>query len=165
MNKKADKNKVKANSGNVIVDTDKHKTAQRKLKTDIAHKKVDRGHVKLDGTYLQTSLPGGKGIHMGYTIRRLLEKLKLSTPHLATLLGISRQSAHAMLKKKYLHAATLVKISEVLQHDVVRYLYRPEDLPANAALKKKAEELEKENAALKKENEMLKKMVKLLEKG
>lgn len=123
------------------------------------------GHAKLDGAYLQTSLPGGKGIHMGYTIRRLLEKLKLSTPHLATLLGISRQSTHAMLKKKYLHAATLVKISEVLQHDVIRYLYLPDDLPGNAELKKLVEELEEENGALKEKVEMLQKMVKLLEKG
>ena len=68
-----------------------------------------------------------------------------------------------MLKKKYLHAATLVRISEALNHDVVRYLYLPEDLPGSPALKKRAEELEKETQELKQKVVMLEKMVKLLE--
>lgn len=163
-NDKADSGKHKATSGKLKADRGKRKYASGKHKTDPAHLKVDNGHKKLNETYRHTALPGGKDVHMGYTIGRLLTKLQLSATTLATLLGISRQSAHSMLKKKYLHAATLVKISEALQHDVIRYLYPPEHLPANPKLKERVEELEKENDALKQKVVMLEKMVKLLEK-
>lgn len=53
-----------------------------------------------------------------------------------------------MLKKKYLHTATMVKVNQALNHDIVRYLYLPENLPGNPVLKKKIEELQKENAIL-----------------
>lgn len=109
-------------------------------------------------------LPGAKGVHIGYTLGRLLKKLDMSSTHLAQLLHISPKSARAMLKKKYLHAATLVKISEALNHDVVRYLYLPEHLPGSPALKQRVEELEKEMEALKKENEMLSELNRLLKK-
>ena len=130
-----------------------------------AKEKVVRSHKKHEGLYISPALPGGKGIHMGYTLKRVLTRLELSTTDLGALLGITQQSTHAMLKKKYLHAATLVKISEALNHDVLRYLYRPKDLPGNPALKQRVEELEKENEGLKEKVVMLEKMVKLLEKG
>lgn len=140
------------------------KHAQGNVKHALAHEKVSKAHEKLGGLYLHTALPGRKGVHIGYTLGRLLVKLQLTTTTLAALLHIAPQSARAMLKKKYLHAATLVRISEALQHDVIRYLYRPEDLPGSPKLKERAEELEKENEGLKKEVEMLQKLVKLLEK-
>jgi len=163
-NDNADSGKLKATSGKLKSDSSKLNVASGKHNTDPAHLKVDYGHKKLNETYRHTALPGGKDIHIGYTIGRLLTKLQLSATTLATLLGISRQSAHSMLKKKYLHAATLINISEALQHDVIRYLYPPEHLPANPKLKERVEELEKENEGLKKEVVMLEKMVKLLEK-
>lgn len=108
------------------------------------------------------ALPGGKGVHIGYTLGRLLKMQEISTTELALRMGISGKSARAMLKKKYLHATTLVKISEVLKHDVVRYLYLPKHLPGNTTLKEKVEKLEQKNAALKKENEILKELNTLL---
>lgn len=143
----------------------KEKDEKIQLKTSKAQQKVEHAHKKQGNLYRSTALAGGKGIHIGYTIGHVLGTLKLPTATLATLLGISQQSAHAMLKKKYLHAATLVKISEALNHDVVRYLYLPGDLPGNAALKERVEELEKENAALKKENKMLTELNQLLKKN
>ena len=141
------------------------KIVRPKDKVVRAKEKVVRSHKKHEGLYISPALPGGKGIHMGYTLKRVLTRLELSTTDLGALLGITQQSAHAMCKKKYLHAATLVKISEALNHDVLRYLYRPEHLPGNAALKERIKLLEKENEQLKSENDYLKKINALLEKS
>jgi len=115
----------------------------------------------LKGNYL----PGGKGIHIGYTLMRLLKMQGVPVTEFAHKMSINPKSAHAMLKKKYLHAATMVNISEALQHDIIRYLYLPENLPGNAGLIKSMEEMEKEMKALKKENEMLSEMNRLLKRG
>ncbi len=140
----------------------KDKDEKKQQKPSKAQQKVEHAHEKQANLYRSTALPGGKGIHIGYTIRQVLGTLKLPTTTLATLLGITQQSAHAMLKKKYLHARLLVRISEVLQHDVVRYLYLPDDLPGNKALKVQVEKLEQENAALKEKVEMLEELSQLL---
>lgn len=136
-------------------DKGNQKISRSKQKLSIGNKKVYPDHQNV-------SLPGCKGVHIGHTLGLLLKKLGLSSTDLCNLLGVSRQTAQRMLRKKYLHARLLVRISEVLQHDVVRYLYLPEDLPGNAALKKQVEELEKENERLKKENKMLEEMNVLL---
>lgn len=142
----------------------KQKTDKGSLKVSRSKLKLSIGNQKAYPDNQNVSLPGCKGVHIGHTLGLLLKKLGLSSTDLANLLGISRQGAQRMLRKKYLHAATLVKISEVLQHDVIRYLYLPEHLPGNKALKERVEELKKENDALKQKSEMLEKMVKLLEK-
>ncbi len=140
------------------------KPLQTKDKVTKANDNVTKAKDIITRAKDNVTLPGRKGVHIGYTLGRLLKKLDMSTTGFARILGISSVSARAMLKKKYLHAATMVKISEALNHDVVRYLYLPEHLPGNPALKQGVEELEKENAGLKKEVVMLEKMVKLLEK-
>lgn len=104
-------------------------------------------------------------VHIGSTLRKLLRAKRISARQFAEMLGINERNTHRMLKKKYLHAATLVKISKVLEHDVIQYLYLPENLPGNPALKQRVEALEKENEGLKEKAVMLEKMVKLLEKG
>lgn len=142
----------------------KQKHAAPKDKASKAKDKVAKAHEKLDNNFLSQALPGGKSVWIGGTIRKVLKKLDLSTTDLALLLGISQQSTRAMLKKKYLHAARLVKISEVLNHDVVRYLYMPENMPGNKALKEKAEELQKENDELKEKIKMLEELNALLKK-
>lgn len=144
--------------------TAKDKVTKAKDKVTTANVKVTKSKDNVTMSKDKVTLPGRKGVHIGYTLGRLLKKLDMSAPGFARTLGISSVSARAMLKKKYLHAATLVRISEALQHDVVRYLYLPEDLPANPALKQQVDELEKENEALKEKVVMLEKMVKLLEK-
>ncbi len=101
-------------------------------------------------------------VHIGSTLSKLLHARRISTRQFAELLQINERNARAMLKKKYLHAATLVKISEVLQHDVIRYLYLPENLPGNPALKQQVKELEKENGELKKELQYLKEINSML---
>jgi len=103
-------------------------------------------------------------VHIGSTLNKLLRRKKISQKEFAEMLGISPRSVRRMLRKKYLHAASLVKIGEALNHDVIRYLYLPGNLPGNAELKKRTEELEKENAALKKENNMLSELNTLLKK-
>ena len=142
----------------------KDKVAKGNDKFSNKNKIISNTNVKVSKGKENITLPGAKGVHIGYTLGRLLKKLNMSTADLGHMLGISRQSARIMLKKKYLHAATMVKISEALRHDVVRYLYLPEDLPGSPALKERVEELEKENEGLKKEVVMLQKLVKLLEK-
>lgn len=130
-----------------------------------AQLKVGNAHKKGLLPYQKGGLAGGKGIHVGYTTGRLLQKMKLTNGNLAALLGITPESVRRMLKKKYLHAATLVKISQALQHDVVRYLYLPENLPGNRALEEKVKDLEAENAALKEKVEMLSELNRLLRKA
>jgi len=104
-------------------------------------------------------------VHIGSTLRKLLRAKRISTSRFGELLQINERNARAMLKKKYLHAATLVKISEVLKHDVIRYLYLPENLPGNPALQQQVAALEQENQQLKQENTMLKKINTLLEQN
>jgi len=142
------------------------KSTGANLKGTNANEKDSKENLK-DSTSNQkgspsVALPGGKGVHIGYTLGRLLKRQEISTTELALRMGISGKSARAMLKKKYLHATTLVKISEVLKHDVVRYLYLPKHLPGYTIMKEKVEKLERENVGLKKENEMLKELNALL---
>lgn len=156
------KDKHAAEKDKTLLPKEKH--AVSKDKASKAKDKVAKAHEKLDNNFLSQALPGGNNVWVGGTIRKVLKKLDLSTTDLALLLGISKQSTRAMLKKKYLHATRLVKISEVLNHDVVRYLYLPEELPGNKALKEKAEELEKENDELKEKIKMLEELNALLKK-
>ena len=110
------------------------------------------------------ALPGGQRVHIGYTLGRLLLKLEVTPAMLAASIGVKAWSVRKMLKKKFLHARLLVRISEALQHDVVRYLYLPEHLPGNSALREKMKSLETENELLRKENSYLKKINAFLEK-
>jgi len=142
---------------------------EKGIKKDIKGNKMDekgkKNNLKGKSTYLKgTKKPGGKGIHIGYSLGRLLKMQGIPVAVLANKLGINPKNAHAMLKKKYLHAATMVKISEVLNHDIIQYLYLPENLPGNAVLMKRMEEMKKEMEALKKENVMLSEMNRLLKR-
>ncbi len=101
-------------------------------------------------------------VHIGSTLSKLLKLKKISTKAFAEMIGINERNARAMLRKKYLHAATLVKIGEVLQHDVIQYLYLPDELPGNKKLKERVEELEQENEGLKEKVEMLSELNALL---
>ena len=104
-------------------------------------------------------------IHIGSTLKKLLKQQKISHPAFAKMMGMNERGVRFMLRRKYLHAATMVKISEVLSHDIIRYLYLPENLPANAGLQKRMQEMEKEMETLKKENVMLSEMNRLLKKS
>lgn len=97
-----------------------------------------------------------KGIHIGKTLRRLLEKQGTSSVALGKRIGRSERAVQAMLRKKHLHSKVMVQISNALKHDIIRYLYQPDLLPANQALQKKAEALQHENEELKKELKYLK---------
>jgi len=103
-------------------------------------------------------------VHIGNTLKKLLKQQKITHPAFAKMMGINERSVRRMLRKKYLHAATMVKISELLNHDIIRYLYLPQELPGNTALMQRVEALEKEVAGLKKENEMLSELNRLLKK-
>lgn len=103
-------------------------------------------------------------VHIGSTLKKLLKQKKISHPAFAKMMGISARSVRRMLRKKYLHAATMAKISEVLEHDIIRYLYLPENLPGNPALKQQVEELQKEMKALKEKITDLKEINALLRK-
>lgn len=102
------------------------------------------------------------GIHIGKTLKRLLEKQGVSPEELGERIGKGRTTVYAMLRQKYLHSGLMVKISEALKHDIIQYLYQPEDLPGNKKLQQKVEEMEHEIETLRKENNYLKELNTLL---
>lgn len=105
------------------------------------------------------------GLHIGKTLRMLLKQKSVSAQQLAEKLGVQERSVQRMLKKKYLHGKLMVDIGRALDHDIIRYLYERDERPANPALEKRVEELERENEGLKEKVKMLEKLVKLMEKG
>ena len=128
-----------------------------------AAENVARAHKRLNNEFKSEMLPGGKDVHAGNMIKGVMKKLDLTTPTLAGLLGIAQQNTSAMYRKKYLHASALVKVSEALQHDVVKYLYPKQHRDALFTRRQRIEELEAENAALKEKVELLERMVRLVE--
>lgn len=103
-------------------------------------------------------------VHIGGTLKLLLKKKGLSHPQFAELMGISLRTAQRILASRYLHTTTMLKISEVLEHDLCRYLYLPENLPGNKALQQQVEQLQQEVAALKEKVTLQEKLIKEMEK-
>jgi len=106
----------------------------------------------------------GYEIHIGKTLRKVMQRKGISTIELGKMIGRDDSAVSKMLRKPYLHSKVMIDISSALGHDLFQYLYQPGEWPANKALKQQVQELEKENETLKKENELLKEVNALLKK-
>lgn len=89
-------------------------------------------------------------------------KEKHVTPSgLALKLGVHVVTVSRMFRYRHMHAALLMKISQVLGHDFFKYysqelrLEKTEDEKQIAEIKKQIEQLQKENGYLKTINELL----------
>lgn len=103
-------------------------------------------------------------IHIGKTLRKLLQHKNVTTSELGKVIGRNKSAVSKMLRKPYLHSKVMLDISNALQHDLFQYLYQPGEWPANKQLLKENEQLKKEMQILIKENEYLKKINELMEK-
>lgn len=101
-------------------------------------------------------------IHIGKSVRKLLKNQGVSPAELGERIGKGRTTVYAMLRQKYLHSGLMVKISEALKHDIIQYLYQPDELPSNKKLLQKVEELEHQIETLRQENNYLKELNQLL---
>ena len=91
-----------------------------------------------------------KEINIGKIIHRKMWERHWSCPKLAKELGISAQSTAKMIKKEHLSSKRIVQVSEILDCDIIQYLYmfnnrEPEPV---AKMKKKMKELEFEQDSL-----------------
>jgi predicted transcriptional regulator len=104
-------------------------------------------------------------IHIGKTLRKLMQHKNISTAKLGKMIGRDKSAVSKMLLKPYLHSKVMLDISKALKHDLFQYLYQPGEWPANKQLLQENEQLKKEMQILIKENEYLKKINGLMEKN
>lgn len=102
--------------------------------------------------------------HIGQMVKGRMLQLRMSPSAFAKALGKHPKHIHHLFKRKEYHCKLLRQVSEILQYDFFS-LYTNVNFSEMGALKKKVEELEKENALLKRENTLLVQANNWLSKG
>lgn len=91
---------------------------------------------------------------MGQIVKSVMYERRMRPSVFAKELDIRPQYISKLFKRKEYHCKLLIQVSKVLDYDFFA-LYTNVNFSQMAALKKKVEELEKENALLKRENTLL----------